>query len=246
MYFRKIILAILLIGSLFSNDIKESQELSQNSDHLLNDEAKTILSDQENTNQSEKTQSQKKKEAYLLRGQLQEIKMQKDLQKQQMSKNGFFLGAGVGSGTLKEYNSSFHPLFVALKTGYQKAFFGDITGVRSYIEYDFINTLGLQANLHFYHTLSANLDFFSEIMLDKTHSYGIGFFGGIGFGGVYYHSEASKGNFSVFLNLGLSVIMKVAHRIDFTYRFPTAKGWNNFNDPSAFFVGYSYCFGGMK
>ncbi len=190
--------------------------------------------------------SQKRKERYFLAAQLEEIKSQQKKEKKILSKNGFFIGGGVGSGEFSQSIDTHYPLMFAFKGGYQKSFASTPMGVRVYGEFDLI---GIPVKpLNFYHTASINLDATIDFLLDKNYSYGVGFFAGIGLGGVFgYMDRENLGLWSSFFNFGISAIMNIRHRIEFGMRLPSAsrlkmKSFEDINISKMLFVSYLYKF----
>lgn len=167
-------------------------------------------------------QRQKQKEKYLLSAQLEGLKAEQDRKQRLLDRNGFFLGGGIGSGQISQNQDTAYSILFALKGGYQKGFEGMPMGVRVYGEFDF---LGIPVKpLNFYNTASVNLDITADFLLDKSFSYGIGFFAGVGFGGVYgYTDKRALGEWSTFLNFGVSAIMNIRHRIELSMRLPSTQ-----------------------
>lgn len=188
----------------------------------------------------------KRKERYFLAAQLEEIKSEQKKTKKILDKNGFFVGVGIGSGEFSQNLDIHYPLMFALKGGYQKSFGNTPVGVRVYGEFDLI---GIPVKpLNFYHTASINLDATMDFLLDKNFSYGVGFFAGIGLGGVYgYIDRQALGLWSSFFNFGISAIMNIRHRIEFGIRLPSAsklkaRNFEDINASKMFFASYLYKF----
>ncbi len=184
---------------------------------------------------------QKQKQIYFLKSQLHQLEQEEVLKKANQSLSGFFAGGGVGAGTFGWQNSFEHPLMWALKAGYHQIFSTSSMGVRSYVEYDWISYP--VKPLNFYHTGSLNLDLTADFLLDKPHRYGIGFFAGLGLGGIYYHaSSGAFGRWSGFFNLGCSAVLNIRHRVEFSLRLPLDKALNVPRAKNLFFVNYLYKF----
>ncbi|WP_367698126.1 outer membrane beta-barrel protein, partial [Helicobacter pylori] len=182
----------------------------------------------------------KKRQLYMLKGELHE--KNESLLFQQMAKNksGFFIGVilgdiGVSAHSYEKFeplnNIQASPLLYGLRSGYQKYFANGISALRFYGEYLGGAMKGFKSDsLASYQTASLNVDLLMDKPIDKEKRFALGIFGGVGVGwnGMYQNLKEIKGYsqpnaFGLVLNLGVSMTLNLKHRFELALKMPPLK-----------------------
>ncbi|MGL2551440.1 outer membrane beta-barrel protein [Helicobacter pylori] len=208
----------------------------------------------------------KKRQLYMLKGELHE--KNESLLFQQMAKNksGFFIGVilgdiGVSTHSNARSYESFEPLnniqasplLYGLRSGYQKYFANGISGLRFYGEYLGGAMKGFKSDsLASYQTASLNIDLLMDKPIDKEKRFALGIFGGVGVGwnGMYQNLKEIKGYsqpnaFGLVLNLGVSMTLNLKHRFELALKMPPLKETSQtflyyFKSTNIYYISYNY------
>ncbi|PUD18832.1 hypothetical protein C2S04_04560 [Helicobacter pylori] len=204
----------------------------------------------------------KKRQLYMLKGELHE--KNESLLFQQMAKNksGFFIGVILGDiGINAHPNEKFEllsniqasPLLYGLRSGYQKYFANGISALRFYGEYLGGAMKGFKSDsLASYQTASLNIDLLMDKPIDKEKRFALGIFGGVGVGwnGMYQNLKEIKGYsqpnaFGLVLNLGVSMTLNLKHRFELALKMPPLKETSQtflyyFKSTNIYYISYNY------
>ncbi len=204
----------------------------------------------------------KKRQLYMLKGELHE--KNESLLFQQMAKNksGFFIGVILGDIGVSAYpyekfeplsNIQASPLLYGLRSGYQKYFANGISALRFYGEYLGGAMKGFKSDsLASYQTASLNIDLLMDKPIDKEKRFALGIFGGVGVGwnGMYQNlkeiKEYSQPNaFGLVLNLGVSMTLNLKHRFELALKMPPLKETSQtflyyFKSTNIYYISYNY------
>ncbi|WQR64313.1 outer membrane protein [Helicobacter pylori] len=204
----------------------------------------------------------KKRQLYMLKGELHE--KNESLLFQQMAKNksGFFIGVilgdiGVSAHSYEKFellsNIQASPLLYGLRSGYQKYFANGISALRFYGEYLGGAMKGFKSDsLASYQTASLNIDLLMDKPIDKEKRFALGIFGGIGVGwnGMYQNLKEVKGYsqpnaFGLVLNLGVSMTLNLKHRFELALKMPPLKETSQtflyyFKSTNIYYISYNY------
>ncbi len=204
----------------------------------------------------------KKRQLYMLKGELHE--KNESLLFQQMAKNksGFFIGVilgdiGVSAHSYEKFeplsNIQASPLLYGLRSGYQKYFANGISALRFYGEYLGGAMKGFKSDsLASYQTASLNIDLLMDKPIDKEKRFALGIFGGVGVGwnGMYQNlkevKEYSQPNaFGLVLNLGVSMTLNLKHRFELALKMPPLKETSQtflyyFKSTNIYYISYNY------
>ncbi|MGL2725539.1 outer membrane beta-barrel protein [Helicobacter pylori] len=204
----------------------------------------------------------KKRQLYMLKGELHE--KNESLLFQQMAKNksGFFIGVilgdiGVSAHSYEKFEllSSIQasPLLYGLRSGYQKYFANGISALRFYGEYLGGAMKGFKSDsLASYQTASLNIDLLMDKPIDKEKRFALGIFGGVGVGwnGMYQNLKEVKGYsqpnaFGLVLNLGVSMTLNLKHRFELALKMPPLKETSQtflyyFKSTNIYYISYNY------
>ncbi|WP_305864189.1 outer membrane beta-barrel protein [Helicobacter pylori] len=204
----------------------------------------------------------KKRQLYMLKGELHE--KNESLLFQQMAKNksGFFIGVilgdiGVSAHSYEKFellsNIQASPLLYGLRSGYQKYFANGISALRFYGEYLGGAMKGFKSDsLASYQTASLNIDLLMDKPIDKEKRFALGIFGGVGVGwnGMYQNLKEIKGYsqpnaFGLVLNLGVSMTLNLKHRFELALKMPPLKETSQtflyyFKSTNIYYISYNY------
>ncbi|MGL2908661.1 outer membrane beta-barrel protein [Helicobacter pylori] len=204
----------------------------------------------------------KKRQLYMLKGELHE--KNESLLFQQMAKNksGFFIGVilgdiGVSAHPYEKFeplsNIQASPLLYGLRSGYQKYFANGISALRFYGEYLGGAMKGFKSDsLASYQTASLNIDLLMDKPIDKEKRFALGIFGGVGVGwnGMYQNLKEVKGYsqpnaFGLVLNLGVSMTLNLKHRFELALKMPPLKETSQtflyyFKSTNIYYISYNY------
>ncbi|PAF43353.1 outer membrane beta-barrel protein [Helicobacter sp. 11S03491-1] len=154
-------------------------------------------------------------------------------------KSGKYIGIGIGGVEIKkDYQNKSHtdsPAIFSIKSGVQ-TFFNKNIGIRGFFDLDMATgMLNYQwvndPSRSFYAMFSLGIDMIGEFPLNRSYKHFLGFFGGLGGGGVIY---TDNGNFSLFKDAiytaglmiegGVTLSIFIKHRIEFGIKIlPTVK-----------------------
>ncbi|MFP6206033.1 outer membrane beta-barrel protein [Helicobacter pylori] len=204
----------------------------------------------------------KKRQLYMLKGELHE--KNESLLFQQMAKNksGFFIGVilgdiGINAHPYEKFeplsNIQASPLLYGLRSGYQKYFANGISALRFYGEYLGGAMKGFKSDsLASYQTASLNIDLLMDKPIDKEKRFALGIFGGVGVGwnGIYQNLKEIKGYsqpnaFGLVLNLGVSMTLNLKHRFELALKMPPLKETSQtflyyFKSTNIYYISYNY------
>ncbi|MCQ2856967.1 outer membrane protein, partial [Helicobacter pylori] len=182
----------------------------------------------------------KKRQLYMLKGELHEKNEAILFQQMAKNKSGFFIGVilgdiGVSAHSYEKFellsNIQASPLLYGLRSGYQKYFANGISALRFYGEYLGGAMKGFKSDsLVSYQTASLNIDLLMDKPIDKEKRFALGIFGGVGVGwnGMYQNLKEVKGYsqpnaFGLVLNLGVSMTLNLKHRFELALKMPPLK-----------------------
>ncbi len=204
----------------------------------------------------------KKRQLYMLKGELHEKNEAILFQQMAKNKSGFFIGVILGDIGINAYpyekfeplnNIQASPLLYGLRSGYQKYFANGISALRFYGEYLGGAMKGFKSNsLASYQTASLNIDLLMDKPIDKEKRFALGIFGGVGVGwnGMYQNLKEVKGYsqpnaFGLVLNLGVSMTLNLKHRFELALKMPPLKETSQtflyyFKSTNIYYISYNY------
>ncbi|WP_121075333.1 outer membrane beta-barrel protein [Helicobacter pylori] len=204
----------------------------------------------------------KKRQLYMLKGELHEKNESLLFQQMAKSKSGFFIGAilgdiGVSAHSYEKFEFlsgiQASPLLYGLRSGYQKYFANGISALRFYGEYLGGAMKGFKSDsLASYQTASLNIDLLMDKPIDKEKRFALGIFGGVGVGwnGMYQNLKEIKGYsqpnaFGLVLNLGVSMTLNLKHRFELALKMPPLKETSQtflyyFKSTNIYYISYNY------
>ncbi|MGL2902787.1 outer membrane beta-barrel protein [Helicobacter pylori] len=204
----------------------------------------------------------KKRQLYMLKGELHEKNESLLFQQMAKSKSGFFIGVilgdiGVSAHSYEKFeplsNIQASPLLYGLRSGYQKYFANGISALRFYGEYLGGAMKGFKSDsLASYQTASLNIDLLMDKPIDKEKRFALGIFGGVGVGwnGMYQNLKEIKGYsqpnaFGLVLNLGVSMTLNLKHRFELALKMPPLKETSQtflyyFKSTNIYYISYNY------
>ncbi|TPH40985.1 outer membrane beta-barrel protein [Helicobacter pylori] len=204
----------------------------------------------------------KKRQLYMLKGELHEKNESILFQQMAKNKSGFFIGVilgdiGVSAHSYEKFeplsNIQASPLLYGLRSGYQKYFANGISALRFYGEYLGGAMKGFKSDsLASYQTASLNIDLLMDKPIDKEKRFALGIFGGVGVGwnGMYQNlkevKEYSQPNaFGLVLNLGVSMTLNLKHRFELALKMPPLKETSQtflyyFKSTNIYYISYNY------
>ncbi|MFP6061053.1 outer membrane beta-barrel protein [Helicobacter pylori] len=204
----------------------------------------------------------KKRQLYMLKGELHEKNESILFQQMAKSKSGFFIGVilgdiGVNAHPYEKFellnNIQASPLLYGLRSGYQKYFANGISALRFYGEYLGGAMKGFKSDsLASYQTASLNIDLLMDKPIDKEKRFALGIFGGVGVGwnGMYQNLKEVKGYsqpnaFGLVLNLGVSMTLNLKHRFELALKMPPLKETSQtflyyFKSTNIYYISYNY------
>ncbi len=204
----------------------------------------------------------KKRQLYMLKGELHEKNEAILFQQMAKTKSGFFIGAilgdiGINAHPYEKFELlsgiQASPLLYGLRSGYQKYFANGISGLRFYGEYLGGAMKGFKSDsLVSYQTASLNIDLLMDKPIDKEKRFALGIFGGVGVGwnGMYQNLKEIKGYsqpnaFGLVLNLGVSMTLNLKHRFELALKMPPLKETSQtflyyFKSTNIYYISYNY------
>ncbi len=204
----------------------------------------------------------KKRQLYMLKGELHEKNESLLFQQMAKSKSGFFIGVilgdiGVSAHSYEKFellsNIQASPLLYGLRSGYQKYFANGISALRFYGEYLGGAMKGFKSDsLASYQTASLNIDLLMDKPIGKEKRFALGVFGGVGVGwnGMYQNLKEIKGYsqpnaFGLVLNLGVSMTLNLKHRFELALKMPPLKETSQtflyyFKSTNIYYISYNY------
>ncbi|NHB18085.1 outer membrane beta-barrel protein [Helicobacter pylori] len=204
----------------------------------------------------------KKRQLYMLKGELHEKNESILFQQMAKNKSGFFIGVilgdiGVNAHSYEKFellsNIQASPLLYGLRSGYQKYFANGISALRFYGEYLGGAMKGFKSDsLASYQTASLNIDLLMDKPIDKEKRFALGIFGGVGVGwnGMYQNLKEIKGYsqpnaFGLVLNLGVSMTLNLKHRFELALKMPPLKETSQtflyyFKSTNIYYISYNY------
>ncbi|MFT2709193.1 outer membrane beta-barrel protein [Helicobacter pylori] len=204
----------------------------------------------------------KKRQLYMLKGELHEKNESILFQQMAKNKSGFFIGVilgdiGVSAHSYEKFeplnNIQASPLLYGLRSGYQKYFANGISALRFYGEYLGGAMRGFKNDsLASYQTASLNIDLLMDKPIDKEKRFALGIFGGVGVGwnGMYQNLKEVKGYsqpnaFGLVLNLGVSMTLNLKHRFELALKMPPLKETSQtflyyFKSTNIYYISYNY------
>ncbi len=208
----------------------------------------------------------KKRQLYMLKGELHEKNEAILFQQMAKNKSGFFIGVILGDIGVSAHpnarsyesfeplnNIQASPLLYGLRSGYQKYFANGISALRFYGEYLGGAMKGFKSDsLASYQTASLNIDLLMDKPIDKEKRFALGIFGGVGVGwnGMYQNLKEIKGYsqpnaFGLVLNLGVSMTLNLKHRFELALKMPPLKETSQtflyyFKSTNIYYISYNY------
>ncbi|GAA7273865.1 outer membrane beta-barrel protein [Helicobacter pylori] len=204
----------------------------------------------------------KKRQLYMLKGELHEKNESILFQQMAKNKSGFFIGVilgdiGINAHPYEKFellnNIQASPLLYGLRSGYQKYFANGISALRFYGEYLGGAMKGFRSDsLASYQTASLNIDLLMDKPIDKEKRFALGIFGGVGVGwnGMYQNLKEIKGYsqpnaFGLVLNLGVSMTLNLKHRFELALKMPPLKETSQtflyyFKSTNIYYISYNY------
>ncbi len=206
----------------------------------------------------------KKRQLYMLKGELHEKNESILFQQMAKNKSGFFIGVILGDIGINAYARSYEsfepssniqasPLLYGLRSGYQKYFANGVSALRFYGEYLGGAMKGFKSDsLASYQTASLNIDLLMDKPIDKEKRFALGIFGGVGVGwnGMYQNLKEIKGYsqpnaFGLVLNLGVSMTLNLKHRFELALKMPPLKETSQtflyyFKSTNIYYISYNY------
>ncbi|GAA8162033.1 outer membrane beta-barrel protein [Helicobacter pylori] len=204
----------------------------------------------------------KKRQLYMLKGELHEKNESILFQRMAKNKSGFFIGVilgdiGISAHSYEKFeplsNIQASPLLYGLRSGYQKYFANGISALRFYGEYLGGAMKGFKSDsLASYQTASLNIDLLMDKPIDKEKRFALGIFGGVGVGwnGMYQNLKEVKGYsqpnaFGLVLNLGVSMTLNLKHRFELALKMPPLKETSQnflyyFKSTNIYYISYNY------
>ncbi|MGL2793797.1 outer membrane beta-barrel protein [Helicobacter pylori] len=204
----------------------------------------------------------KKRQLYMLKGELHEKNESILFQQMAKNKSGFFIGVilgdiGINANPYEKFellsNIQASPLLYGLRSGYQKYFANGISALRFYGEYLWGAMKGFKSDsLASYQTASLNIDLLMDKPIDKEKRFALGIFGGVGVGwnGMYQNLKEIRGYlqpnaFGLVLNLGVSMTLNLKHRFELALKMPPLKETSQtflyyFKSTNIYYISYNY------
>ncbi len=267
---RNFILCFGFILSLHAEESMTEEEPPKDAPILLEEKRAQTLEFEENKevkkNIDEKSLLEeihkKKRQLYMLKGELHEKNESILFQQMAKNKSGFFIGVilgdiGVSTHSYEKFellsNIQASPLLYGLRSGYQKYFANGISALRFYGEYLGGAMKGFKSDsLASYQTASLNIDLLMDKPIDKEKRFALGIFGGVGVGwnGMYQNLKEIKGYsqpnaFGLVLNLGVSMTLNLKHRFELALKMPPLKETSQtflyyFKSTNIYYISYNY------
>ncbi|WP_120820293.1 outer membrane beta-barrel protein [Helicobacter pylori] len=276
---RNLILCLSLILSLHAEENTENMTEANTTEENISKDAPILLEEKRaqtlelNEEKKEVAKSvdekslleeihKKKRQLYMLKGELHEKNEAILFQQMAKTKSGFFIGVilgdiGINAHPYEKFELlsgiQASPLLYGLRSGYQKYFANGISGLRFYGEYLGGAMKGFKSDsLASYQTASLNIDLLMDKPIDKEKRFALGIFGGVGVGwnGMYQNLKEIKGYsqpnaFGLVLNLGVSMTLNLKHRFELALKMPPLKETSQtflyyFKSTNIYYISYNY------
>ncbi len=276
---RNLILCLSLILSLHAEENTENMTEANTTEENISKDAPILLEEKRaqtlelNEEKKEVAKSvdekslleeihKKKRQLYMLKGELHEKNEAILFQQMAKTKSGFFIGAilgdiGINAHPYEKFELlsgiQASPLLYGLRSGYQKYFANGISALRFYGEYLGGAMKGFKSDsLASYQTASLNIDLLMDKPIDKEKRFALGIFGGVGVGwnGMYQNLKEIKGYsqpnaFGLVLNLGVSMTLNLKHRFELALKMPPLKETSQtflyyFKSTNIYYISYNY------
>ncbi|WP_033604054.1 outer membrane beta-barrel protein [Helicobacter pylori] len=276
---RNLILCLSLVLSLHAEETTENMTEANTTEENISKDAPILLEEKRaqtlelNEEKKEVAKSvdekslleeihKKKRQLYMLKGELHEKNEAILFQQMAKTKSGFFIGAilgdiGINAHPYEKFELlsgiQASPLLYGLRSGYQKYFANGISGLRFYGEYLGGAMKGFKSDsLASYQTASLNIDLLMDKPIDKEKRFALGIFGGVGVGwnGMYQNLKEIKGYsqpnaFGLVLNLGVSMTLNLKHRFELALKMPPLKETSQtflyyFKSTNIYYISYNY------
>ncbi len=271
---RNLILCLSLVLSLHAEENTENmteENISKDTPILLEEKCAQTLELNEEKKEVAKSVDEKslleeihkkKRQLYMLKGELHEKNEAILFQQMAKTKSGFFIGVilgdiGINAHPYEKFELlsgiQASPLLYGLRSGYQKYFANGISGLRFYGEYLGGAMKGFKSDsLASYQTASLNIDLLMDKPIDKEKRFALGIFGGVGVGwnGMYQNLKEIKGYsqpnaFGLVLNLGVSMTLNLKHRFELALKMPPLKETSQtflyyFKSTNIYYISYNY------
>ncbi len=271
---RNLILCLSLVLSLHAEENTENmteENISKDTPILLEEKRAQTLELNEEKKEVAKSVDEKslleeihkkKRQLYMLKGELHEKNEAILFQQMAKTKSGFFIGVilgdiGINAHPYEKFELlsgiQASPLLYGLRSGYQKYFANGISGLRFYGEYLGGAMKGFKSDsLASYQTASLNIDLLMDKPIDKEKRFALGIFGGVGVGwnGMYQNLKEIKGYsqpnaFGLVLNLGVSMTLNLKHRFELALKMPPLKETSQtflyyFKSTNIYYISYNY------
>ncbi|MFB1334462.1 outer membrane beta-barrel protein [Helicobacter pylori] len=267
---RNLILCFGFILSLHAEESMTEENTPKDAPILLEEKRAQTLEFEENKEAKKKIDEKilleeihkKKRQLYMLKGELHEKNESILFQRMAKNKSGFFIGVilgdiGINAHPYEKFellnNIQASPLLYGLRSGYQKYFANGISALRFYGEYLGGAMKGFKSDsLASYQTASLNIDLLMDKPIDKEKRFALGIFGGVGVGwnGMYQNLKEVKGYsqpnaFGLVLNLGVSMTLNLKHRFELALKMPPLKETSQtflyyFKSTNIYYISYNY------
>ncbi|WP_033789817.1 outer membrane beta-barrel protein [Helicobacter pylori] len=276
---RNLILCLSLVLSLHAEETTENMTEANTTEENISKDAPILLEEKRaqtlelNEEKKEVTKSvdekslleeihKKKRQLYMLKGELHEKNEAILFQQMAKTKSGFFIGVilgdiGINAHPYEKFELlsgiQASPLLYGLRSGYQKYFANGISALRFYGEYLGGAMKGFKSDsLASYQTASLNIDLLMDKPIDKEKRFALGIFGGVGVGwnGMYQNLKEIKGYsqpnaFGLVLNLGVSMTLNLKHRFELALKMPPLKETSQtflyyFKSTNIYYISYNY------
>ncbi|WQV07491.1 outer membrane protein [Helicobacter pylori] len=276
---RNLILCLSLVLSLHAEENTENMTEANTTEENISKDAPILLEEKRaqtlelNEEKKEVAKSvdekslleeihKKKRQLYMLKGELHEKNEAILFQQMAKTKSGFFIGVilgdiGINAHPYEKFELlsgiQASPLLYGLRSGYQKYFANGISALRFYGEYLGGAMKGFKSDsLASYQTASLNIDLLMDKPIDKEKRFALGIFGGVGVGwnGMYQNLKEIKGYsqpnaFGLVLNLGVSMTLNLKHRFELALKMPPLKETSQtflyyFKSTNIYYISYNY------
>ncbi|OBV29832.1 hypothetical protein BKN38_04670 [Helicobacter sp. CLO-3] len=203
---------------------------------------------------------EKQKQLYFLRAQYYQYLLQKAQEQENISKNGWFVGALLGTSQInsqtnvttgadstRTIDTSINPLAFGVMGGYLRFIGTAPIGVRAYGQYlgAFNFASGIEDSIST-HLTSFNIDVVGDLPI-AMEGYYIGAYVGVG-AGVQTFSQRGAGaavsgvSVGSVINCGLSVTLDFKHRLEAGLKVPPSVYNQSYSFGLMYLVGYQYLF----
>lgn len=198
----------------------------------------------------------KKRQLYFLRAQYYQYLLKKAQEQENISKNGWFLGAILGTSQIdattrldstRTISTSINPLAFGAMGGYLRFIGTAPIGVRVYGQYigaaNFAS--GIEDSIST-HLASFNIDVVGDLPI-AMEGYYLGVYVGVGAGVQTFSQKSASENISAVsvgsvINFGLAVTLDFKHRLEAGLKVPPSVYNQSYSFGLMYLVGYQYLF----